>query len=91
MSIHKLQQDILRCKHIISEISIKHYSNDQNTYIEIVNEIFQEIFGDYLKNSGKIKGMQNECPNKLEPDKSPKSIKENINSKDDISIKFFTK
>ncbi len=84
MSIHKLQQDILRCKHIISEISIKHYSNDQNTYIKIVNEIFQEIFGDYLKNSGKIKGMQNECPNKLEP-------KENINSKDDISIKFFTK
>ena len=44
MSIHKLQQDILRCKHIISEISIKHYSNNQNTYIEIVNEIFQEIF-----------------------------------------------
>ena len=82
MSIHKLQQDILRCKHIISEISIKHYSNDQ--YFKIVNEIFQEIFGDYLKNSGKIKGMQNECPNKLEP-------KENINSKDDISIKFFTK
>ena len=68
MSIHKLQQDILRCKHIISEISIKHYSNDQ--YFKIVNEIFQEIFGDYLKNSDKIKGMQNECPNKLEPDKS---------------------
>jgi len=56
MSTHKLQQDIIRCKHIISEISIKHYSKDQNTYIEIVNEIFQEIFGDYLKNSSKIKG-----------------------------------
>ena len=56
MSIHKLQQDILRCKHIISEISIKHYSNDQNTYIEIVNKIFQEIFKDYF-----------ECPDKIEP------------------------
>jgi len=91
MSIHKLQQDILRCKHIISEINIKHYSNDQNTYSKIINKIFQEIFEDYLENSGKIEGMQNECPNKLEPDKPSKSIKENINSKDDISITFFTK
>ena len=52
-----------------------------------------EIAG-YLKsnkNRDKIKNMQNKCPNKVEPDKPSKSIKENINSKDDISITFFTK
>ena len=71
MSVHKLQQDILRCKHVISEITIKHY--DQDGYTEMVNIIFQDIFEDYLKDSGKIKGIhaENQCPDKLEPNTEP--------------------
>ena len=67
MSVHKLQQDILRCKHVVSQITIKHY--DQDGYTEMVNIIFQDIFEDYLKDSGKIRGIhaENQCPDKLEP------------------------
>ena len=65
MSIEKLQQDILRCQHIIKEIHIKHYESD--TYIRIVNQIFHDIFKDYLEESGKIRGIENNCPDKLEP------------------------
>jgi len=65
MSIEKLQQDILRCQHIISEIRIKHYESD--TYSKIITIIFHDIFKDYLKESGKIKGIENKCPDKLEP------------------------
>ena len=71
MSVHKLQQDILRCKHVVSQITIKHY--DQDGYTEMVNIIFQDIFEDYLKDSGKIKGIhaENQCPDKLEPNTKP--------------------
>jgi hypothetical protein len=67
MSIEKLQQDILRCKHIVSEIHTKMY--DPEGYREIVDGIFKEIFKDYLHESGKIKGLhaENQCPDKLEP------------------------
>ena len=56
MFIEELQKDILRCKNVVSEISIKHYS--QNSYTEIVDKIFQDIFEEYFKNP---------CPDKLEP------------------------
>ena len=54
MNMAKLQQDILRCKEVVSEIMIKHY--DADTYREIVNSIFESIFKDYF-----------DCPNKIEP------------------------
>ncbi len=54
MNIQKLQQDILRCQHVISEIMIKHYDND--SYKEMVERIFKELFKDYF-----------ECPDKIEP------------------------
>ena len=65
MSVEKLQQDILRCKHVVSEIPIKHH--DTASYTGLVHNIFTEIFQDYLKESGKIKGIENQCPDKLEP------------------------
>ena len=67
MSIEKLQQDILRCKEVVSEIHIKMY--DAGSYREIVDSIFKNIFKDYLNESGKIKGLHadNKCPDKLEP------------------------
>jgi len=65
MSIQKLQQDILRCQHVIGELTIKYY--EQDNYREIVNKIFRDIFKDYLENHGKIKSVENQCPDKLEP------------------------
>ena len=67
MSIEKLQQDILRCKEVVSEIHIKMY--DAGSYREIVDSIFKEIFKDYLHESGIIRGLhaENQCPDKLEP------------------------
>ena len=67
MSIEKLQQDILRCKEVVSEIHTKMY--DPESYRAIVNDIFKEIFKDYLEESGKIRGLhaENQCPDKLEP------------------------
>ncbi len=67
MSIEKLQQDILRCKEVVSEIHIKMY--DPSSYREIVDSIFKQIFKDYLDESGIIKGLhaENKCPDKLEP------------------------
>ena len=67
MSIEKLQQDILRCKEIVSEIHIKMY--DPSSYREIVDSIFKQIFKDYLHESGIIRGLhaENQCPDKLEP------------------------
>ena len=67
MSIEKLQQDILRCKEVVSEIHTKMY--DPESYRAIVNDIFKEIFKDYLNESGIIKGLHadNKCPDKLEP------------------------
>ena len=50
----KLQQDILRCQEVISELMIKHY--DTNSYREMVERIFKEIFKDYFN-----------CPDKIEP------------------------
>ena len=69
MSIEKLQQDILRCKEVVSEIHIKMY--DPSSYREIVDSIFKQIFKDYLDESGIIKGLHadNKCPDKLEPQK----------------------
>ena len=67
MSIEKLQQDILRCKEVVSEIHTKMY--DPESYRAIVNDIFKEIFKDYLNESGIIRGLHadNKCPDKLEP------------------------
>tara|TARA_B100000929_G_C15358771_1_gene370247 strand:+ start:424 stop:702 length:279 start_codon:yes stop_codon:yes gene_type:complete len=67
MSIEKLQQDILRCKEVVSEIHIKMY--DPSSYREIVDSIFKQIFKDYLNESGIIRGLHadNKCPDKLEP------------------------
>ena len=58
MSIEKLQQDILRCQHVISEIMIQHY--DKDSYKEMVERIFKELFKDYFTGDYK-------CPDKLEP------------------------
>jgi len=71
MSVHKLQQDILRCKHVVSNIEIRHYT--QEHYTEMVSKIFVDIFEDYIKDSGKIKGIhtENQCPDKLEPNTKP--------------------
>tara|TARA_Y100001951_G_C11270907_1_gene258716 strand:+ start:66 stop:281 length:216 start_codon:yes stop_codon:yes gene_type:complete len=65
MSIEQLQHDILRCQEVVSEITIKHYSQDQ--YRDMVIVVFKDILQDYLKQSGKIEGIQNRCPDKLEP------------------------
>jgi hypothetical protein len=54
MNMAKLQQDILRCQEVIGEIMIKHY--DTNSYKEMVERIFKEIFKDYFN-----------CPDKIEP------------------------
>jgi len=71
MNMAKLQQDILRCQEVIGEIMIKHY--DTNSYKEMVERIFKEIFKDYF-----------ECPDKLEPksghlpEESLKKIRDNL-------------
>lgn len=54
MNMAKLQQDILRCQEVIGELMIKHY--DTNSYKEMVDRIFKELFKDYF-----------ECPDKIEP------------------------
>jgi len=58
MNIQKLQQDILRCQHVIGEIMIQHY--DKDSYKEMVERIFKELFKDYFTGDYK-------CPDKLEP------------------------
>jgi len=79
MSVEKLQQDILYCKEFMENIVIKHHS--QETYKTTVAVMFKDIFQDYLKESGKAAGIENQCPNKLEPlaghlpEKSLKKIK----------------
>jgi hypothetical protein len=71
MNMQKLQQDILRCQHVISEIMIQHY--DKDSYKEMVERIFKELFKDYF-----------ECPDKLEPksghlpEESLKKIRNNL-------------
>ena len=101
MSVEKLQQDILRCKHVVSEIHTKMY--DPESYRAIVDDIFKEIFKDYLEESGKIKGIENQCPDKLEPaerdhivetleshsylpETSLKKLRETLGLKDDVEI-----
>jgi len=101
MSIEKLQQDILRCQHVVSEIHIKRY--DSESYREIVGGIFKEIFKDYLVESGKIRGIENQCPDKLEPaerdhivetveehsylpETSLKKLRETLGLEDDLEI-----
>ena len=66
----KLQQDILRCQEVISELMIKHY--DTNSYKEMVERIFKEIFKDYF-----------ECPDKVEPESQhlPEKSLEKIRTK----------
>ena len=84
MSIEKLQQDILRCQEVVSEIHTKMY--DPESYRAIVNDIFKEIFKDYLHESGKVRGLHadNNCPDKLEPkegylsEESLKKIRNNL-------------
>ena len=67
MSIEKLQQDILYCQQFMENIVIKHHS--QETYKTTVTVMFKDIFQDYLKQSGIIRGLhaENQCPDKLEP------------------------
>ena len=67
MSIEKLQQDILFCQQTVKNIVLKHY--DQDRYMDMIDIIFKDIFQDYLKESGIIKGLhaENKCPDKLEP------------------------
>ena len=67
MSVEKLQQDILFCQQTVKNIVLKHY--DQDRYMDMIDIIFKDIFQDYLKESGIIKGLhaENKCPDKLEP------------------------
>ena len=67
MSVEKLQQDILFCQQTVKNIVLKHY--DQDRYMDMIDIIFKDIFQDYLKQSGIIRGLhaENKCPDKLEP------------------------
>ena len=67
MSVEKLQQDILFCQQTVKNIVLKHY--DQDRYMDMIDIIFKDIFQDYLKQSGIIRGLhaENQCPDKLEP------------------------
>ena len=67
MSVEKLQQDILFCQQTVKQVFIKHY--DQKRYMDMIDIIFKDIFKDYIKESGIIKGLhaENKCPDKLEP------------------------
>ena len=71
MNIQKLQQDILRCQHVIGEIMIQHYDHD--SYKEFVDRVFKDLFKDYLNiktveyTEQQQRQIKNECPNKLEP------------------------
>ncbi|SVB64008.1 uncharacterized protein METZ01_LOCUS216862 [marine metagenome] len=67
MSVEKLQQDILFCQQTVKNIVLKHY--DQDRYMDMIDIIFKDIFQDYLKESGTIRGLHadNKCPDKLEP------------------------
>ena len=67
MSVEKLQQDILYCQKTVKNLIIKHY--DQDRYATMIDVIFKDIFQDYLKESGTIRGLhaENQCPDKLEP------------------------
>ena len=67
MSVEKLQQDILYCQQTVKQVFIKHY--DQKRYMDMIDIIFKDIFKDYIKESGTIKGLhaENNCPDKLEP------------------------
>ena len=65
MSVEKLQQDILFCQQTVKNIVLKHY--DQDRYMDMIDIIFKDIFQDYLKESGKVAGIENHCPDKLEP------------------------
>ena len=65
MSIEKLQQDILFCQQTVKQVLIKHY--DQDRYMEMIDIIFKDTLQDYLKESGKAAGIENQCPDKLEP------------------------
>ena len=67
MSVEKLQQDILFCQQTVKQLFIKHY--DQKRYMDMIDIIFKDIFKDYIKESGTIKGRhaENKCPDKLEP------------------------
>ena len=67
MSVEKLQQDILFCQQTVKQVFIKHY--DQKRYMDMIDIIFKDIFKDYIKESGTIKGLhaENKCPDKLEP------------------------
>ena len=65
MSIEKLQQDILYCQKTVRNLILRHY--DQDRYMNMIYIIFKDIFQDYLKESGIIKGLHadNKCPDKL--------------------------
>ena len=67
MSVEKLQQDILYCQQTVRNLILKHY--DQDRYMTMIDIIFKDIFQDYLKQSGIIRGLhaENNCPDKLEP------------------------
>ena len=57
-----LQEEIIKCKNLISEIYIKKYNQEQ--YAQIVYDIFNQVFINYFDTT---------CPDKLEPDYLPKT------------------
>jgi|13_taG_2_1085334.scaffolds.fasta_scaffold22878_2 hypothetical protein len=56
-----LQEEIIKCKELISEIYIEKYNQEQ--YAQIVYEIFDQVFVNYFDTT---------CPDKIEPNYLPK-------------------
>ena len=57
-----LQEEIIKCKELISEIYIEKYNQEQ--YAQIVYEIFDQVFVNYFATT---------CPDKIEPSYLPKN------------------
>ena len=57
-----LQEEIIKCKELISEIYIEKYNQEQ--YAQIVYEIFDQVFVNYFDTT---------CPDKIEPSYLPKN------------------
>jgi len=57
-----LQEEIIKCKELISEIYIEKYNQEQ--YTQIVYEIFDQVFVNYFDTT---------CPDKIEPNHLPKN------------------
>lgn len=57
-----LQEEIIKCKELISNISIKHIS--QSEYEQLVYDTFDKVFVNYFATT---------CPDKIEPSYLPKN------------------